>query len=264
MTGGTSEKKDFFVSYTQADQAWAEWIAWQLDEAGYSVTLQAWHFRPGNNFAHEMQTALEQCEKTLAVLSDRYLHSQFAMSEFYAAFVADPLGEGGKLIPVRIEEFDGKGLIKPIVYIDLAGKEAGEARTVLLQGISGEDRKPATAPAFPGGVGAPATDAPAFPGTLPGVWNVPPRNLNFTGRGDYLTTLRAKLAAGETMALTPQAIQGLGGVGKTQLAREFAHRYKADYEVVWVFLARLKMHTRWKLVDMQQYHQENMENILKT
>jgi hypothetical protein len=38
---------DFFVSYTGVDSAWAEWIAWQLKEAGYTVTIQAWHFRPG-------------------------------------------------------------------------------------------------------------------------------------------------------------------------------------------------------------------------
>ena len=33
---------DFFVSYTQADRGWAEWIAWQLEEDGYRVLLQAW------------------------------------------------------------------------------------------------------------------------------------------------------------------------------------------------------------------------------
>jgi len=28
---------DFFVSYTSADRTWAEWIAWQLEQAGYQV-----------------------------------------------------------------------------------------------------------------------------------------------------------------------------------------------------------------------------------
>ena len=32
---------DFFVSYTSADRAWAEWIAWQLEQAGYQVIVQA-------------------------------------------------------------------------------------------------------------------------------------------------------------------------------------------------------------------------------
>ena len=40
MTAGGGSK-DFFVSYSGADRAWAEWIAWVLEEAGYTVVLQA-------------------------------------------------------------------------------------------------------------------------------------------------------------------------------------------------------------------------------
>ena len=41
-------KKDFFISYNKADRAWAEWIAWHLEETGgYSVAIQAWDFGPG-------------------------------------------------------------------------------------------------------------------------------------------------------------------------------------------------------------------------
>jgi TIR domain len=45
--------KDFFVSYNSKDQDWAEWIAWELEEAGYSAVMQAWDFRPGDSFAPE-------------------------------------------------------------------------------------------------------------------------------------------------------------------------------------------------------------------
>jgi TIR domain len=46
---------DFFISYTSADEAWAEWIAWVLEAAGFSVTVQKWDFRPGSNFVLEVQ-----------------------------------------------------------------------------------------------------------------------------------------------------------------------------------------------------------------
>ena len=36
--------KGFFVSYNKADRAWAKWIAWQLEETGYSTVIQAWDF----------------------------------------------------------------------------------------------------------------------------------------------------------------------------------------------------------------------------
>src|SRR3954465_4540771 len=47
-----------------------------------------------------------------------------------------------------------------------------------------------------------------------------------------LTELRRRLHAGEA-TLTVQALYGLGGVGKTQLALEYAHRFAADYDLVW-------------------------------
>jgi len=43
-------KKAFFISYNGKDEDWAKWIAWQLEAAGYSVIIQAWDFRPGDNF----------------------------------------------------------------------------------------------------------------------------------------------------------------------------------------------------------------------
>ncbi len=61
--------KDFFISYNKADRQWAEWLAWQLEEAGYTVVLQAWDFRPGSNFVLEMQRAAVEAERTIAVLS---------------------------------------------------------------------------------------------------------------------------------------------------------------------------------------------------
>src|SRR3712207_6744598 len=47
-----------------------------------------------------------------------------------------------------------------------------------------------------------------------------------------LAELRRRLRAGDS-TLTVQALYGLGGVGKTQLALEYAHRFAADYDLVW-------------------------------
>jgi hypothetical protein len=50
---------NFFISYTRNDEQWAKWIAGALEEAGCSTVLQAWDFRPGENFV-ELQGLLDQ------------------------------------------------------------------------------------------------------------------------------------------------------------------------------------------------------------
>ena len=59
-------KYDFFISYNKEDTHWAEWIAWQLEEAGYTTRIQAWDFRPGSNFILDMQEATEKTLRTVS------------------------------------------------------------------------------------------------------------------------------------------------------------------------------------------------------
>jgi len=140
---------DFFVSYTQVDRAWAEWIAWQLEHAGYTVSVQAWDFRPSMNFAVEMDKAARNCRRTLAVLSPSYLKSEFCSPEWATAFAADPKGERGWLVPVRVAACDLSGLLGQVIYIDLVGKAEAAACEELLRGVKFERARPTTPPRFP-------------------------------------------------------------------------------------------------------------------
>ena len=143
--------KDFFISYNRHDKQWAEWIAWTLEEAGYTVVIQAWDFRPGGNFVLDMQRAAAECEKTIAVLSANYLQSEYTQSEWSAAFAGDPQSLKRKLIPMRVGECRPEGVLQTIVYVDLVGVTAVEAKDLVL-GALRERAKPAQEPSFPGAV----------------------------------------------------------------------------------------------------------------
>lgn len=71
-------------------------------------------------------------------------------------------------------------------------------------------------------------------GSLPAVFNVPPRSPQFTGRADELARLRANFSIPSSRV---QAVHGIGGAGKSQLAIEYAHRRAADYDVEWWIVA---------------------------
>lgn len=142
--------KDFFISYTQTDRAAAEWIAWQLEAAGYSVLLQAWDFQQGQNFVLAMDRASQEAGRTLVVLSPDFLASRFTAPEWAAAFAKDPTGQRGLLLPVRVKSCNPDGLLGQIVYIDLVGAQTkDEARQRLLAGVDQARRKPATEPDLP-------------------------------------------------------------------------------------------------------------------
>ena len=66
---------------------------------------------------------------------------------------------------------------------------------------------------------------------MPRAWNAPARNPAFTGRDDLLAAVRERLRTGH--AAVVQALCGMGGVGKTQLAAEYAHRFATSYDLAW-------------------------------
>ena len=149
-----------------------------------------------------------------------------------AAFATDPTGELGLLVPVRVQDCQPPGLLASRVYVDLASLDEEAAVARLRAGIQqGRARPPGRRP-FPGQ--AMAAGGSRYPGRLPEVFGVPARNPNFTGHTELLTTLRDLLQARHERAVVQaSAMHGLSGVGKTQVAIEYAHRYAADYDLVW-------------------------------
>jgi tetratricopeptide (TPR) repeat protein len=221
---------DFFISYTGKDQSWAEWIAWQLEEAGHTTLIQAWDFKSGGVFPGDMHRALQQSGRVIAVLTPDYMESGFCQPEWQAAFANDPTGDKGILVCVRVADFKPDGLLRGRTYIDLVGKDEATAVAFLLERLKQERAKPTTAPVHPPTAAKPATPPPAYPATSSGV-SIPvphylPRLDHFHGREKELAQIHE--------ALRPEKrtwgalIAGPGGMGKTSLAVQAASVYSSE------------------------------------
>lgn len=223
---------DLFISYAGSDRPWAEWAAHQLIEAGYEVELDVWDWAAGDNAVLRMSDALEKADRVLALVSHTYFQrDRFTVDEWTAVMADRPASDGRRrLVPVRVEEVKPPSILRPLIWRDVFNLDETQARAELLTAVGGP-RRPTTAPPFPGESPLPV-GGPRAPGSLPHLCNLPTRNPAFTGRQKILATLRERLTGGDGRAWV-QALRGMGGVGKTQLAIEYAHLFAGDYQVLW-------------------------------
>ena len=186
-----------------------------------------------------MSDALARCDRVVALFSAAYFdRSRYTTEEWTAALLHRPGAQSGRLVPVRVAEVPPAQMpdvLQPLLFCDLFGVDADEARRILLAAVRDPER-PGGEPAFPGrgtpgGLRKLGGSGPRLPGSVPRVWNIPARNPGFTGRDELLVAVRERLLAGD--AAVVQAFQGMGGVGKTQLAAEYAHRFAGAYDLAW-------------------------------
>ena len=215
------DQKDFFVSHAGADRAWAEWVAWQLDQAGYSVELDVWDWAPGRNFVSAMSDALDRCDRVLALFSSAYFdRSRYTTKEWSAAMVHFPGMLEGRLVPVRVEDIPTEqmpSVLRPLISCDVFGMGADQARHVLLAAVAGPQR-PHGEPVFPGrampGLLGPA---PQFPGRT-GAHDAEPERLT---EADRKARGEAIGAVANGRALTGQLVYDLAQASVEHLERAF-------------------------------------------
>lgn len=222
--GGWSARH-FTVSHAGARRDWAVWTAHQLERHGCRTALQRWDPPPGMPLADALAGLLGAPGRVLLLLDDTYLRlGHHGAQEWVQAlhevvvphaerFAAVNLSSGPPPAPLA--------LLEPPDLTDLDG----EAALRLLLAATGLEQTP-LAPA------GEAPGAPRFPAVPPDLWNVPRRNLRFTGRDAILEELHARFAAGGP-AGARVALRGISGVGKSQIVIEYAHRYANEYDAVW-------------------------------
>jgi hypothetical protein len=214
-------KKDFYISCTPHDSRWAQWIAFHLKEQGYSFILPELDFRPGTNIILETHKAVSQCERTIALLSPHYVTAMYTSPDWTVAFQEGEVGEEPRLLPIRIQQCEIEGILKPYRIIDLVELVEDAAREKLVSVLKRNPPQLKQPPRFPGSAA-----------TILGL--LPDRNPLFLGREEILKSLYRFLHAGHTIvALTPSVSTEKGhSIGKTAIAVEYAYRNQCEYDTI--------------------------------
>ena len=220
----------FYISRTGADKALAIAIAAIIREAGYTTWLQDEDFGHAN-FMARMEQGLESGARVIALLSAAYQHSEYCRVEYNSVLSQDPLNLKQRLIVLRVEDCKSTGNLSSVPYVDLVPilhlRDLQQREAFLRRAISQAI-----------GIGDVEGSETAALKQLqqvlhPDIAPVP----SFTGRDAELAAIAAALASAGTAALTGSpaatALSGLGGVGKSALAREYAWRERARYRGVW-------------------------------
>ncbi len=215
---------DFFISRAGADKALAAVIGAILEAAGHSVILQDWDF-PDSNFIERMHDALIRARRVIVLLSPDYLASPYCTAEWVNAMAGDPLNKSRRLVLFRVAECAPQGMLWGLASWNLTRlRDKPESlRDVVLAAI--DPNRPRTAADAAAGCFRPAQAV-----LHPRIQAVP----DFTGRKEDLEALdKALWSGGGQAVITQAAVQGLGGVGKSTLAIQYAWEARGRYAGVW-------------------------------
>src|SRR5262245_22193220 len=216
MPGRPAQPYDFFLSRRGSVAAMAQEVTAVLEENGYRVRTQDYDIPITANFIEEMHEAIKNSRDLVVLFTRDYEQSPYTRMEF-TSFEANAAQstETRRMVILRCEDAPLLGLFSPHVYQDLVGiGDAEERRSRILAAVEGRSR---------------ALEPPPRP-----FIGVPPRIASFTGRAEELDRLDTILMHDKPAAVTQAsvgraAVHGMGGVGKSALAIEYAHRFRGLY-----------------------------------
>ncbi len=227
---------EIFCCYASADEAWLHKLETHLSPLRRQGLISLWHHRlitPGTDWAKTIDSHLETASVILLLVSADFFASDYCYGIEMKRALERQEADETHIIPILVRPVDWKDA--PFAHLQTLPTDTKplsswqDEDTALADVTDGIRRVIVEEP--------PHLTASAPRAALPTIWNIPYRhNPFFLGRESELAQVRQHLQASQTAALSqPQAISGLGGIGKTQLAIEYAYRYGHEYQaVLWV------------------------------
>jgi tetratricopeptide (TPR) repeat protein len=229
-----TELIEVFYSYSHKDEKLRDKLEDHLSALRNQGVIANWHDRKitaGTEWEGQINEHINSAHIILLLISSSFLASKYCYDvEMNRAMERHNKGEA-QVITIILRPVDWKG--SPFAKLQFLPKDARPiikwpTRDEGFENVALGIRKVVEELCSPRNV----TKAPTLLKSPP-IWNLTHRqNPNFTGREDLLRSLHEALTSGKSAALT-QVIHGLGGVGKTQTAIEYAYRHQNEYNLIW-------------------------------
>lgn len=165
--GETVPGYDFLIGFDREVEAWARWIAWQIEDTmpvdgqAARVFFEGWDVVPGASTIGAIDAALRQSTRVVLVLSPSSVAPDEGSGGVWQAAWFNRTEDGlPAVVPVRVVDGRPRGLLQDRRYVDLVGLSEADAIVALRSGlghaVSGRRPKSSESPPFPG--------PPGFPG----------------------------------------------------------------------------------------------------
>ncbi len=243
-----AETRQVTISFAGFNRAWAAWIGDRLERHGVRVAFQRWDPPMATSLEEALNDLLLVEGRILVVLSDWYFKLGPRQEEAWNAALRSVVAPHthrfsavsvtAQPMPSATAAFGGAAELWGI------GAREAERRLVSLLGIAPQRNTP------PAGVSTERRRGPRYPHEQPRIWSgVPRRNTRFTGREETLQDVYEHLQGAEPGAGVVTLL-GMSGVGKTQIAAEYAYRFGPEYDLVWWVPADQRGTLRQRLAEL--------------
>ncbi len=213
-----------FISYSHNDTQWLERLQVHLEPLVREGRIDLWddtRIAEGKKWRKEIQQALDAAKVAVLLISPDFLASDFIAENELRPLLAAAEKDEVVILPVILSPslFDETPSLSQFQSVNPPNKPVEGMTKVEQDALFVEVAKTVLAEA------PPPADKDDHTAVQP--WNVPQRNPFFTGRETLLKNLHTSLKKqGRAM------LSGLGGMGKTQIAIEYAHRHRDEYDAM--------------------------------
>lgn len=231
------EPRRILINYVPLDRVYAEWLFEQLARSGHNPAL---------HFAGAPLPDLDAFHRVITLISRDY--ETFPENEVLARALQRPHddSDGDFVLAVQTAVVPLPAELQRFPSLDLTRLGGDRAVELVVNALG---IRPDTTRAV-------YDDEDAgirFPRVQVQFWNLQlVRNASFSGRHLLLESLRNQLLGTEAADGGRVSLEGINGVGKTQIALEYTYRFAATYDIVWWISAEQSDRVRTSLAELAE------------